>query len=66
MIEKLQNDITSKGLGELIVYHINCEEEGKALANKIRKALEIKVEIQCIGYVIGCHVEPSRESYVLS
>ena len=58
MIEKLQEDIKNKGLGELIVHHINCEEEGKALANKIKEVLGVTVGIQCIGPVIGCHVGP--------
>jgi DegV family protein with EDD domain len=58
IIEKLQEDIKNKGLGQLIVHHINCEEEGRALANKIKEILGINVEIQCIGPVIGCHVGP--------
>ncbi len=64
IIEKLQKDIKNRGLGQVIVHHINCEEEGKALANKIKEILGIDVDIQCIGPVIGCHVGPKTVGVV--
>lgn len=64
IIEKLQKDIKNRGLGQVIVHHINCEEEGRALANKIKEILGIDVDIQCIGPVIGCHVGPKTVGVV--
>lgn len=58
MLEKAAVDFQEKGYGELIVHHINCEEEGKALAAKVKEVLNIDAKIQCIGPVIGCHVGP--------
>lgn len=58
MIDKVREDIDKNGLGELIVHHINCEEEGIALAAKVKEILGIEAQIQDIGPVIGCHVGP--------
>lgn len=58
MLEKAALDFQEKGFGNLIVHHINCEEEGEALAAKVKEVLNIDAEIQCIGPVIGCHVGP--------
>lgn len=58
MLEKADLDFKEKGYGKLIVHHINCEEEGKALAAKVKEVLNIEPEMQCIGPVIGCHVGP--------
>lgn len=58
MINKVENDFKEKGYGNLIVHHINCEEEGRALAAKIKEILNIEPVIQCIGPVIGSHVGP--------
>ena len=58
MIDKAKSDFEARGYGNLIVHHINCEESGKALAEKIKEVLNIEPEIQCIGPVIGCHVGP--------
>ncbi|MEG1255870.1 DegV family protein [Clostridium sp.] len=58
ILDKVVEDIKNNELGELIVHHINCEEEGKALASKVKAVLNIDAEIQCIGPVIGCHVGP--------
>lgn len=58
MLEKAALDFKEKGFGNLIVHHINCEEEGRALAARVKEVLNIEAEIQCIGPVIGCHVGP--------
>lgn len=43
---------------ELIVHHINCQSEGLELATKLKDLLNINVEIQSIGPIIGLHVGP--------
>ncbi|MEG0307650.1 MAG: DegV family protein [Clostridium sp.] len=58
ILNKIDEDIKNNELGELIIHHINCEEEGKALADKVKEVFNIDAEIQCIGPVIGCHVGP--------
>ncbi len=58
MIGKVEEDIKNNKLGELIVHHINCEEEGMALQKKVKEILGVDAAIQCIGPVIGCHVGP--------
>ena len=58
ILEKVAFDFKERGYGKLIVHHINCEEEGRALAAKVKEVLNIEPEIQCIGPVIGCHVGP--------
>lgn len=61
-IEKLLSsffdEVEIKGLGDVIVHHINCEQEGRELAKYIEEKLKIKVKIQSIGPVIGLHVGP--------
>ena len=61
-IEKLLSsffeDIDTHGFGDVIVHHINCEEEGLALAKRIEEKINTKVKIQSIGPVIGLHVGP--------
>ncbi len=52
------NEIESNGLGDVIVHHINCEEEGMKLAKALENKLGQKVGIQSIGPVIGLHVGP--------
>ena len=58
IVEAVLNEIESKGLGDVIVHHINCEEEGIKLAKTLENKLGQKVEIQSIGPVIGLHVGP--------
>ena len=52
------DEIDSKGLGDIIVHHINCEKDGTELANYLESKLGKKVDIQSIGPVIGLHVGP--------
>lgn len=58
IVEKVLKDAEDKGIRGLTVHHINCEEEGKALAKVLSEKLNIKVEIEKIGPVIGLHVGP--------
>lgn len=61
-IEKIlsvfMNDIKEKGLGKVVIHHINCEEEGRKLAEKISEHINEKVDVISIGPVIGVHVGP--------
>ncbi len=45
-------------LKELIVHHINCEEEGLELAKRLEEALGFNIKIKSIGPIIGLHVGP--------
>ncbi len=58
MIERMLKDIAEFGLGEVMVHHINCYNEAKALAGVIMNKLNIQVGICDIGPVIGVHVGP--------
>lgn len=59
IVNKVLKDIENRGLGEVIVHHINCEEEGLELAKRLEDALGVKVNIQSIGPIIGLHVGPA-------
>lgn len=58
MLDKMFEDISTYGLGEIAVHHINCYDEAKALAVLITEKLNINVNICAIGPVIGLHVGP--------
>lgn len=58
MINAVCEDIQKNGLGNIIVHHINCEEEGLALAKRLEESLDTHIKIQSIGPVIGLHVGP--------
>ena len=58
IVKSVLDEINEKGLGDVIVHHINCEEEGRKLANDLESKLDKKIEVQPIGPVIGLHVGP--------
>ncbi len=58
IINSVFEDIEKNGLGDVIVHHINCEDEGLKLAKRLEEKLHIPVKIQSIGPVIGLHVGP--------
>ena len=58
ILKKVLDDMTEKGLGDVIVHHINCEEEGIALAEMLKQKLNVEVHVEKIGPVIGVHVGP--------
>jgi len=64
MIDKMLQDISQFGLGEIVVHHINCLDEAIELANKIKEEIieklkiEMKIDVMDIGPVIGLHVGP--------
>lgn len=58
LTQYLLADIQEHSLGDVIVHHINCPEEGLALAKHLEEVLQHPVKIQSIGPVIGLHVGP--------
>ncbi|MFZ5597541.1 MAG: DegV family protein [Bacillota bacterium] len=58
ILDQLFEDIGKKGLGEIVVHHINSEADGKKMAMAIEKKLTVKVPVFPIGPVIGLHVGP--------
>ncbi len=58
MVDKMLQDISLYGLGEIVVLHINCLNEAKVLANLIQDKLNVNIDIMDIGPVIGLHVGP--------
>lgn len=58
MVNIFMENILEFGLGEVIVHHINCEENARELANKIETEIDKTVNICSIGPVIGTHVGP--------
>ena len=58
IIDKVVLDIQQRGIGEVMVHHINCEDEGKAIAERLEEKLNISVGVQSIGPIIGLHVGP--------
>ena len=58
IVKTVLEEIESKGLGDIVVHHINCQEDGLKLAKALENKLGKKVEIQSIGPVIGVHVGP--------
>lgn len=58
ILSTIIEDYTNKGIGEIIVHHINCEEEGNKIADLINNKIGIKPRVVSIGPVIGVHVGP--------
>ena len=58
IIQGFMTDLSQGELGDVIVHHINCTEEGLALAEALESKLGRTVHIQSIGPVIGLHVGP--------
>lgn len=52
------DNIKQFGLGDVIVHHINCENEALEWAKSIEKEIGKRVDICPIGPVIGTHVGP--------
>lgn len=52
------DEINKKGLGDVVVHHINCEEEGIKIANIINEKTGVIPKVVSIGPVIGMHVGP--------
>lgn len=58
IIDEFLKDVKEKGLGEVVVHHINCMTEGAKIAKMIEEHLKITVPVYPIGPVIGLHVGP--------
>ena len=58
LISGLMEDLRTRDLGDVMVHHINCPDEGRALADELENKLHRPVQIQPIGPVIGVHVGP--------
>lgn len=58
IVKTVLDEIEAKGFGDIVVHHINCQEDGLKLAKALENKLGKKVEIQSIGPVIGVHVGP--------
>ncbi|AET68358.1 EDD domain protein, DegV family [Desulfosporosinus orientis DSM 765] len=58
MVDKMLQDISLYGLGEIAVVHINCLKEAEELARQISEKLNAQVDVLDIGPVIGLHVGP--------
>lgn len=58
MIDKMLQDISMYGLGEITVLHINCLNEAEELVKLIKKKIKVGIDILDIGPVIGLHVGP--------
>lgn len=58
IVDTVVATIKEKGLGEVIVHHINCEELGTVVSAKLKSELGIEVSLCSIGPVIGTHVGP--------
>lgn len=64
IVETFLEDVRKKGLGEVIVHHINDETKGIELAHMIEEKIGIKVPVYSIGPVIGLHVGPGSVGLV--
>ncbi|WP_294155187.1 DegV family protein [uncultured Clostridium sp.] len=58
ILNKVLNDCQKNKIKGVIVHHIDCQKEGSQLAEKLSQKLNIPVNIQSIGPVIGAHVGP--------
>lgn len=58
IVKTVLEEIEAKGFGDIVVHHINCQEDGLKLAKALENKLGKKVNIQSIGPVIGVHVGP--------
>lgn len=58
IVEFFLEEIKEKGLGQVVVHHINCESEGKELADYIKSKTNKEVPVYSIGPIIGLHVGP--------
>lgn len=58
LINALMKDLENHKLLGVTVHHINAQAEGEALAQELSNRLNITVDVQSIGPVIGLHVGP--------
>lgn len=58
LLDSMTTFLGDAPLGDVMVHHINCEEEGMALAKALEERIGRPVILQSIGPVIGLHVGP--------
>lgn len=58
IIDTIVKDVEENGLGDIVVHHINCENEGKEIADRLGEVLKTNIKIQAIGPIVGLHVGP--------
>ena len=58
IVDGMTEEVKGHEIGGVMVHHINCAEEGRALADRLEKQFGIKIGIQSIGPIIGVHVGP--------
>ncbi|NLN49312.1 MAG: DegV family protein, partial [Clostridiales bacterium] len=58
IVEFFLEEVKEKGLGQVVLHHINCESEGKELADYIQSKTNKEVPVYPIGPIIGLHVGP--------
>lgn len=64
MIDLFKDDIAKYGFGDVIVHHINCEDEAIELSKSLEALVNKSVKITPIGPVIGTHVGPGAIGFV--
>ncbi len=64
MLQVLEEDAKKYGLKHLLVHHINDEQHGQELAEKLSQLYNRPVQLLPLGPVIGCHVGPGTVSIV--
>lgn len=64
IIEIFKEDIEKLGLINIVVHHINCEEQAKKLAEAIKIQTGKIADILAIGPVVGVHVGPGAMGIV--
>ena len=58
IVDGMTEEVKGHEIGGVMVHHINCADEGRALADRLEKQFGIKIGIQSIGPIIGVHVGP--------
>lgn len=58
MVDYFVEEVSQKGFGGATVHHIHCEEDGKALVNRIQEKFGQAIPITSIGPIVGVHVGP--------
>jgi len=58
IVQGMYDDIKDNEFGGATVHHINCAEEGMALAKSLSEKFNMEIPIQSIGPIIGVHVGP--------
>lgn len=58
MVDKMLKDNLEYKIKEVVVHHINCYDDAKELADKLKDRFNMEILIVDIGPIIGMHVGP--------